>query len=414
MAVAEAFVPGGVRDGAASPESATRARSSRNATKVDSGAGSDILSGILIVMQYLRPGDRARLAPPSRLESPSLPPLHGGHLHRAPTRSATTSSAASSIGFRTWKHARRRLIVVSSGVVIGGTIGLVAGVVGGWVDTLLMRHHLDLFPWPCPVHCWPSPSAAALGPELPPCPVRRGRSCGRPFYARIMRWAKCAPWRHDLPSRRQRWPAPPWCATACAISCPASDPAIVVTASLDVGNLVVILAGLSFLGLGAPAPAPELGAMAARGLQFLLQQWWIPSCQASPSLLLALGANHVGRWTASPMPRERACEQPPQVHRCKRLAAMIVIVLLLTADHLLSAEDPAAGITSRCLCTRRQCASRGCHGQGIRHPRLQQAGSSTQYIHYVTGLLHGNLGHVPCARASPVSTDLATYLLATT
>jgi peptide/nickel transport system permease protein len=71
-------------------------------------------------------------------------------------------------------------------------------------------------------------------------------------------------------------------------------PAIVVTASLDVGNLVVTLASLSFLGLGAPAPAPELGAMAARGLQFLLQQWWVPIMPGIAVALLALAANLSG------------------------------------------------------------------------------------------------------------------------
>ena len=49
-----------------------------------------------------------------------------------------------------------------------------------------------------------------------------------------------------------------------------------VAASLDVGNLVLTLAALSFLGLGAPAPAPELGAMSARGLPYLLAEWWVP------------------------------------------------------------------------------------------------------------------------------------------
>ena len=71
-------------------------------------------------------------------------------------------------------------------------------------------------------------------------------------------------------------------------------PAIIVTASLDVGNLVVTLAGLSFLGLGAPAPAPELGAMAARGLQFLLQQWWVPVMPGIAVVVLALIANTAG------------------------------------------------------------------------------------------------------------------------
>ena len=57
---------------------------------------------------------------------------------------------------------------------------------------------------------------------------------------------------------------------------------------------MVTLAGLSFLGLGAPAPAPELGAMAARGLQFLLQQWWVPVMPGIGVVLLALGANLSG------------------------------------------------------------------------------------------------------------------------
>ena len=75
---------------------------------------------------------------------------------------------------------------------------------------------------------------------------------------------------------------------------PAQVLATIVTASLDVGNLVLTLAGLSFLGLGAPAPAPELGAMAARGLPSLLEQWWVP---VMPGLVVrapALVANLAG------------------------------------------------------------------------------------------------------------------------
>jgi peptide/nickel transport system permease protein len=67
-----------------------------------------------------------------------------------------------------------------------------------------------------------------------------------------------------------------------------------VTASLDVGNLVLTLATLSFLGLGAPAPAPELGAMAARGLPYLLQEWWVPVMPATAVMALALIANLAG------------------------------------------------------------------------------------------------------------------------
>jgi peptide/nickel transport system permease protein len=75
---------------------------------------------------------------------------------------------------------------------------------------------------------------------------------------------------------------------------PGAVPATVVTASLDVGNLVLTLSALSFLGLGAPSPAPELGAMAARGVPYLLEQWWVPVMPGLAVLVLALAANLAG------------------------------------------------------------------------------------------------------------------------
>jgi peptide/nickel transport system permease protein len=68
----------------------------------------------------------------------------------------------------------------------------------------------------------------------------------------------------------------------------------VVCASLDIGALVLTLAGLSFLGLGQPAPAPELGADTARNLSYLLQQWWIPVMPGLAVMLLAMAGNIAG------------------------------------------------------------------------------------------------------------------------
>jgi peptide/nickel transport system permease protein len=69
---------------------------------------------------------------------------------------------------------------------------------------------------------------------------------------------------------------------------------VVVTMSLDVGNLILALAGLSFIGLGAPAPAAELGAMSARGLDYLFGHPWVPIAPAVAVALLALAANLTG------------------------------------------------------------------------------------------------------------------------
>ena len=69
---------------------------------------------------------------------------------------------------------------------------------------------------------------------------------------------------------------------------------ILVTASLDIGALILTLAGLSFLGLGSPAPAAELGAMSARGLTYLLTKWWVPVMPALGVFLLVFVANVAG------------------------------------------------------------------------------------------------------------------------
>ena len=49
---------------------------------------------------------------------------------------------------------------------------------------------------------------------------------------------------------------------------------ILVRITLDIGNALVALTGLSFLGLGAQPPTPEWGRLVAQSKQFVLNAWW--------------------------------------------------------------------------------------------------------------------------------------------
>jgi ABC-type dipeptide/oligopeptide/nickel transport system permease subunit len=71
-------------------------------------------------------------------------------------------------------------------------------------------------------------------------------------------------------------------------------PAVIIAASVDLGFLILTLAGLSFLGLGAPPPAAELGAMANQGLEFLFSFPWIALAPAVAVFVLAVAANLAG------------------------------------------------------------------------------------------------------------------------
>jgi peptide/nickel transport system permease protein len=182
------------------------------------------------------------------------------------------------------------LAVIASGVVIGGIIGLAAGAAGGWIDSILMRITDMFLALPGPILA--IAVVAALGPSLQHTLIAV-MIVWWPFYARIVRGeVRALAARPHIEAARLAGTGRLRIAFRHLL--PGAIPATVVTASLDVGNLVLTLSALSFLGLGAPSPAPELGAMAARGLPYLLEQWWVPVMPGLGVLVLALAANLAG------------------------------------------------------------------------------------------------------------------------
>jgi peptide/nickel transport system permease protein len=75
---------------------------------------------------------------------------------------------------------------------------------------------------------------------------------------------------------------------------PGAVPALAVAATLDVANIILTLSTISFLGLGLPAPAPELGAMTSRSVDSLTVYWWLPIIPALVIFLMSLLANLAG------------------------------------------------------------------------------------------------------------------------
>lgn len=75
---------------------------------------------------------------------------------------------------------------------------------------------------------------------------------------------------------------------------PNSLPAVLVQATFDMGNAMLLTATLSFLGLGVRAPAAEWGAMVSGGRVYLLDQWWYASFPGAAILMTAMGFNLMG------------------------------------------------------------------------------------------------------------------------
>jgi len=179
------------------------------------------------------------------------------------------------------------LLVVAVGLLIGGVIGVIAGVASGWVDAVLMRM-TDLF-LALPGVLVSIAIVAALGAGLGNTLI--GVSVvWWPYYARMIRGeARSIAVRPHVEAARLAGISRGRVILRHVL--PGVVPTAVVTASLDVGNVVLLLAGLSFLGLGQSAPAPELGADTARALSQLLSEWWVPVVPGIAVLILSLVAN---------------------------------------------------------------------------------------------------------------------------
>ena len=69
---------------------------------------------------------------------------------------------------------------------------------------------------------------------------------------------------------------------------------IVVLGTLDMGVAILIAAGLTFIGLGPPPPAPEWGAMLNEAQNFIPQDWWMAVFPGLAITVTVLSLNLLG------------------------------------------------------------------------------------------------------------------------
>jgi len=182
------------------------------------------------------------------------------------------------------------LAVIAFGVIVGGIVGLIAGVAGGIVDSVLMR--LTDAALALPGTLVAVIVVAALGPSLQNTLVAVAVTWW-PWYARIVRAQTRTVM--SLPhADAARLGGFSRARMAFVHVLPGSFGPVLVAASLDVGSVLLVLAGLSFIGLGSPSPAAEIGSMSADGLTYLFNAPWIALAPAIALFVLSLLANFAG------------------------------------------------------------------------------------------------------------------------
>lgn len=234
-----------------------------------------VLTALALSAPVIAPNDPTVIAPEHRLEGPSLAfPLGTDQLGRC-IWSRLLYGARISLGTALSAAA----LVLLAGVLVG----VVSGYLGGAVDLLLMRVVDVLLAFPALI-----PALAIvgmLGPGIDHLLIATV-SVWWAGYARVVRGL--------VLSLRER----PFVEGAVALGAgrlavmwrqivPNVLPPVLVLASVDLGSLLLVMAGLSFLGLGAQPPTPEWGGMLSDGRSYLFSA---PQLMVYPGMAISLAA----------------------------------------------------------------------------------------------------------------------------
>ncbi len=191
---------------------------------------------------------------------------------------------------------RISLLVVAIAVPLSAIFGMIIGVIAGWrlglVDKLMMRV-VDL-QLAMPAILFAVLLAAVFGPSL--------RNViiiivvwSWSGYARVVRSQALSVRESDFVTAARSCGASNARIIARHI-CPNVLDAVVILATLQVTQVILIEASLSFLGVGVRLGTPSWGAMISEGRDYLTIAWWLVGLPGTAIALVSLSGNLAGDW----------------------------------------------------------------------------------------------------------------------
>ncbi len=181
------------------------------------------------------------------------------------------------------------LVVVTS-APIGLLIGVVAGNYGGLIDRVLMRI-TDVF-LAIPKLMLALAFVAALGSGIVNAALAITLTAWPP-YARLARAETLVIRNSDYVNAARLAGASEYRIMLLYII-PMCLSSVIVRVTFDMAGIILIAAGLGFIGLGAQPPLPEWGAMISTGRQFIYDQWWVATVPGFAIFIVSLGFNLLG------------------------------------------------------------------------------------------------------------------------
>ena len=180
------------------------------------------------------------------------------------------------------------LSAVALATVIGSTVGLVAAYAGGVIDTMLMRLVDFILGFPTILVALVLLAMLGRGVDKVVIAIVVVQWA---HYARIMRSRALQERRKEYIEAAMNLGFPAWRVMLRHLLPNCMGP-VMVFATIQVANAIVLEATLSFLGVGVPITEPSLGLLIATGFQYLLSgDYWISMFPGLALVLLILTIN---------------------------------------------------------------------------------------------------------------------------
>jgi len=227
----------------------------------------------------------------SRLKPPGFVPPAGG-----PPHWLGTDQLGRDIWARVLYSARISLFIgiisVSLTAVVGTLLGLMAGFYRGVVETVIMRL-VDLL-LGVPFILLALAVIGITGPGLQNLILvivaTRWVQYARILFGQVLSTAE-----RDFVEAAHALGSKPFRILIKHIL-PNVAPTTIVLATLDLGFVIILESGLSFLGLGVSPSTPTWGMMLAEGRAYLNNAWWLGTWPGVAIMITVLGFNLLGDW----------------------------------------------------------------------------------------------------------------------
>jgi peptide/nickel transport system permease protein len=239
-----------------------------------------LFAPVLIDESVLKLNFSSRLVPPT---------LQGGHI-------LGTDSLGRDLLSRILMASRVSLalsaVVVTLSVMVGVTLGLVAGYFGGWFDDVIMRF-VDL------VMGFPSLLLAliviyALGPSVVNMVLVLAITRWM-LYTRVVRAETLRLRRFDyVEAGRVVGGTNSWIMRKHVL--PNLVSVLFVLASLELALVILSESSLSFLGLGIQPPDASLGLLVAQGKEYINVAWWLMLFPGLTIFLITMSLTMLSNW----------------------------------------------------------------------------------------------------------------------